>query len=1063
MVSGSAWAGDVTDIITAADLAATSSNYTDFKNVSFVSDAIYAGQTAKTNDGGIQMRSKNSNSGIVSTTSGGKIKSVTITYESGDNTVDVYGSNTAYTSAADLYGSSKGTKVGSLTETGTIDFSGADVDYAYIGIRSNSGALYFTKIEITWETSGETPPTPTKEEAGLSYEETEFTIDFGDDFTAPTLTNPYNLTVSYASDNTDVATVADNGDVTIKGVGTATITASFAGNDDYKAGSASYTLTVNEAPVVPAEGEKTGTIIFGNSGTKINSASVTGEDSQGNTWTITTEGTTSFTANSEYYQVGSGSKPATSITFTTTLPSSKPIKSMSAKFGGFNGTAGTVTLKVGDTTVGTGSLNATADVTVSSTSEAAGTVLTVTLTDIAKGVKCYNISYTYEDDGTVVTKTLSSIALSGEYPTEFEQGDEFSHEGMIVTATYDDESTADVTAKATFSGYDMSTVGEQTVTVTYTEGEVSTTATYKITVNEKAPVAIEDGVFDFTLGTNYGSGYKYSSVETQSGTWTAVNVTMALAGRNCWFKASDGSTTLRLYKKYSDEAPAGSMEFAVPTGNIITKIVFEGKDLGNLVAEGGTYKNGTWTGAANPIKFTVKDNTQITKITVTYEEGTPVDKADAGLAYTETEFTIDFGDEFTAPELTNPNGLDVTYASSEEGVATVDADGNVTIVGAGTTIITASSEETDDFYEGSASYTLTVNEVVAPYENIAALIAANVKSGTVVSVQLTNAQVQYVNTTTKDIFIADETAGIDLYQTTLTYTQGQILNGVLTGTWSPFRNLPELKDVDATGVTVTEGTIEPKVIAASEVKDNVCRLVKIENQTAIESEGKYYIDNDIQLYDKYGIGTYYTTNPADYVGIAVVFNTIYELNVISFTEVAETIKVGPAGYATYVTKNAVEFNGVKAYAVTAINEKSVSLQELTSAPAGTPVVVEAAEGEYTCTIIESAEAPEKNLLTYSEEEFESDGTIYALANKPEADGVGFYPVKSGVTIPAGKAYLEVGAEVKGFLALGDVADAINNILVETANGNIFNIAGQKVQNITKGGLYIVNGKKVFVK
>jgi hypothetical protein len=125
--------------------------------------------------------------------------------------------------------------------------------------------------------------------------------------------------------------------------------------------------------------------------------------------------------------------------------------------------------------------------------------------------------------------------------------------------------------------------------------------------------------------------------------------------------------------------------------------------------------------------------------------------------------------------------------------------------------------------------------------------------------------------------------------------------------------------------------------------------------------------------------------------------------------------------------------------------------------------VEAAEGEYACTIIESATAPEKNELTYSDEDVVSDGTFYALANKPEADGVGFYPVKSGVTIPAGKAYLKVGAEVKGFLALGDVADAINNILVETANGNIFNIAGQKVQNITKGGLYIVNGKKVVVK
>ena len=54
---------------------------------------------------------------------------------------------------------------------------------------------------------------------------------------------------------------------------------------------------------------------------------------------------------------------------------------------------------------------------------------------------------------------LSSIALSGEYPTSFHVGDAFSHEGMTVTATYEDNSNQDVTANATFNGYDMSTWG----------------------------------------------------------------------------------------------------------------------------------------------------------------------------------------------------------------------------------------------------------------------------------------------------------------------------------------------------------------------------------------------------------------------------------------------------------------------------------------------------------------------------------------------------------------------------------------------------------------------------
>ena len=89
----------------------------------------------------------------------------------------------------------------------------------------------------------------------------------------------------------------------------------------------------------------TATINFGSAdgSTSINKASVTGGDSQGNNWTITTVGTTSFTPNASYAQVGSSKKPATSITFTTTLANDVNVTSFSAKFGGFSGTAGTVT------------------------------------------------------------------------------------------------------------------------------------------------------------------------------------------------------------------------------------------------------------------------------------------------------------------------------------------------------------------------------------------------------------------------------------------------------------------------------------------------------------------------------------------------------------------------------------------------------------------------------------------------------------------------------------------------------------------------------------------------
>lgn len=75
-----------------------------------------------------------------------------------------------------------------------------------------------------------------------------YTATVGGEFIAPTLENPDGVPVNeitYSSSVPSVATVdASSGKVTIKGVGETTITASFAGNDSFKAASASYTLKV---------------------------------------------------------------------------------------------------------------------------------------------------------------------------------------------------------------------------------------------------------------------------------------------------------------------------------------------------------------------------------------------------------------------------------------------------------------------------------------------------------------------------------------------------------------------------------------------------------------------------------------------------------------------------------------------------------------------------------------------------------------------------------------------------------------------------------------------------
>src|SRR5574344_1052325 len=82
---------------------------------------------------------------------------------------------------------------------------------------------------------------------------------------------------------------------------------------------------------------------------------------------------------------------------------------------------------------------------------------------------------------TVSGYAVKSIASSGE-TTSLEQLGDFTAGSGVVTATYYDASTADVTSKCTYSGYDMSTLGEQTVTVSYTEDDVTVTTSYTLQV-----------------------------------------------------------------------------------------------------------------------------------------------------------------------------------------------------------------------------------------------------------------------------------------------------------------------------------------------------------------------------------------------------------------------------------------------------------------------------------------------------------------------------------------------------------------------------------------------------
>lgn len=149
-----------------------STSYTSWSGKTGTSGSVYAGQSAGGNDS-IQLRSDNSNSGVIMTSSGGKVAKVTIVWQSNTSngrTVNIYGKNSAYSAPTDLYNSSnQGTLLGTIAK-GTSTELTISGDYSYIGLRSNSGAMYITSISIQFAGGADNP---TNVSNYIMYEDTD--------------------------------------------------------------------------------------------------------------------------------------------------------------------------------------------------------------------------------------------------------------------------------------------------------------------------------------------------------------------------------------------------------------------------------------------------------------------------------------------------------------------------------------------------------------------------------------------------------------------------------------------------------------------------------------------------------------------------------------------------------------------------------------------------------------------------------------------------------------------------------------------------------------------------
>lgn len=259
MYGGGGYAQETaTDELTATILNVSTNGYKKFATKTLSSGASYDGAayvgTGKSQKG-IQIRTKVDKglyTGIITSASGGTIKSITINFNSSNaQSLEIYGKNTAYTTAKDLFGSAAGELIKNVPNSKTAVTITPNKAYKFIGFKSNDGTNYIDKITIVWEKAATTPATTTTfgANSGKTFTFTNGTLE---GFTTPTATatksddnTDLSNLIEYTSDAADIVAVdSKTGELTFTNTkfGEATITATLPKTDTYQTSTDSYVV-----------------------------------------------------------------------------------------------------------------------------------------------------------------------------------------------------------------------------------------------------------------------------------------------------------------------------------------------------------------------------------------------------------------------------------------------------------------------------------------------------------------------------------------------------------------------------------------------------------------------------------------------------------------------------------------------------------------------------------------------------------------------------------------------------------------------------------------------------
>ena len=991
----------VTDELTATSLKLTSS-YSKFSNITLTSDAVYSGAgyvgTGK-NNYGIQIKSKRHDNsfytGIVSSASGGKIKSITIDFNKSSNGIYVYGKNTAYDTADDLFNSSK---KGDLIQD--VLYSSSEVvltpksDYKYVGFCSKSGAVYIDKITIVWEKEGSSSGINTQ----LTFQNSSYSFATTDDLSSftgqkATLTaGDETLTgksIAYSKDDTNnvISTLNEDGTLVLSGnAGTAKVTATFGGDNEYASSTASYTISVK--PVV---------------------------------------------------------KDIATLKPQITSTSSSSTQSFSLKL-----TDAIVTYKSGDNAYvqdNTGGLYTTDGSSLNVGDKINGIV----------DVKAYKKS----GQRIVTSWTLSSDA-------SVEQNVEFTPEVVTVAQLNEDidkyenmqVKVVGATVNAAMSS-SQTTVSQNDETITLFSKAYNITwelkaddyvdiigfpckynNTNEICVWRKGDVTINESVVATTLSLAPATT-EYTVEKGKESAFTAPTVTVKDANNET---VADAKIT---YKSSNTDVATVDSE----TGNVTFGSEFGTTTITASYAGDATHK------AAKDISYTIIYG-----------------KVKTTMAWSAAEVKANIGQDFTAPTLSLTadgesilDGKTITYESSEPTVAEISETGVVTIKGIeGTTTITATFANDDTYADATAQYTLTVvdpnkmevtfdftdpskyeYEKPAPGEGTTLEEGATISSGIVT---ITNVKSGGTSTSTNpNVFWNKKDEGITLrfYQNakaTISVPDGYLIKSV------QFSNSKTASDI---------------VITPEQYDSETSTWTGSANIISLSFNGTAWFSSMTVSYAKATSGTltfkaqnsdgYYATFSSDKDVVFTEDVVVYGVNVANgklrltdFTNASYEVTdaTGNVSKGYYVPAN----TGVL---VNSIDETATYYFPKTAATATLPANL-------------LKPAPANGGIFTAEDGYK----YYKLAydDFEAKTGLGFYwgaDNAGAFSVKAGTAYLAVPTSdannAKGFTFDGGTT-GINEVTTNDSKvKNIYNLNGQRVENMSHAGLYIVNGKKVVIR